>query len=236
MLAMVFAYVLRYNLKIMHTSLKTFCLLTITFFSWPSTSFAQGTILEDFSSYAVGQLQPSSRWRSRNGIASEVYSIQKEENNQYLQAYDTGQSVQLFRKKGWDIHKYPILSWKWRAHIFPEKANELSGNNDSVAGIYVVFPKKWFMPKSIKYVWSSSVKEETVIRRHENFPIIVIRKGKEPIGQWVTEKRDVMKDYKMLFDSKPDDPVAFGFLTDANSVKTLRKAKGDYDDIKVMKK
>lgn len=232
---MVFAYVLRYSLKIMHTLLQTICLLTILFFSVPMASAADSLILEDFSSYSEGKI-PMSRWRARNGIPSEVYSIVDTGENKYMQAYDTGQSIQMFRKKGWDIDKYPYISWKWRVHTFPEKANELNGYNDSAGGVYVVFPKKWFVPKSIKYVWSTSVKEETVIRRHENFPIIVIRKGEEPLNQWVTEKRNVYKDYKKLFGSSPDDPVAFGFLTDANSVKTVKEAKADYDDIRVFKK
>lgn len=187
--------------------------------------------LEDFSSYKTGKL-PEDGWKTRNGEASKVYSVDIENNNAYLKARDTGYSIQLFRAEGWQLSDDHMFSWKWRAVKFPTGSNELKGKNDSVASVYVVFPKRWFVPESIKYVWSEKLPVGTIIRRHDHFPAIVIRSGTEESGKWLTEERNVYEDYQLLFDKRlPSSPVAFGVLTDSNDTKS--EASADYDQFVV---
>lgn len=189
------------------------------------------TTLEDFSSYKSGPL-PEDGWKTRNGEASSVYSVIIENNNSYLNAHDRGFSVQLFRAKGWKLSEDHMMSWKWRAIKFPVNSNELKGLNDSVAAVYVVFPKRWFVPETIKYIWSEKLPVGTLIRRKDNFPALVIRSGTEDAGKWITEERNVYEDYKKLFDQRsPSSPVAFGVLTDSNDTKS--EAIADYDNFVV---
>jgi hypothetical protein len=191
--------------------------------------------MEDFEGFRVGET-PKSSWKSRGGRPEEVYAIAKEASgNKYLKAVDHGQSVQFFRKGGWDIKEYPFLSWKWRGHVFPLGSDERSGKtNDSVAAVYVLFPTRFFIPEAIKYIWSLEVKEGNKIARNERFPMIVTQSGNLPKGEWVLEVRNVKEDYERHFGRKAPDPVAIGFLTDANAMKS--NAAGDYDDFIVWKK
>ncbi len=73
----------------------------------------------------------------------------------------------------------------------------------------------------------------TIIRRNERFPTIVIRSGLDNQGKWITEQRDIYKDFQTLFGRTASNVVAFGVLTDSNA--TQSEAAADYDDFKASK-
>jgi hypothetical protein len=214
---------------------KSFIIFSTIFLTMPlcvSKAFADKVVLEDFSSYQVGKVG-GDNWKSREDNPDNVYSIQMEKNDKYLQAHSKKDSSQLFRKRGWDIDQNPVLSWKWRANEFPKDAEENVGLNDSVAGVYVVFPNRWFQPETIKYIWSEKLPVGKEIKRNKRYPLLVIRSGSADKGKWVTEERNVMEDYKMLFGRSASSPIAFGFLTDSNDTKS--ESRADYDDFVVLK-
>ncbi|MEZ4845896.1 MAG: DUF3047 domain-containing protein [Bdellovibrionota bacterium] len=192
---------------------------------------AGAEMLEDFSSFS-GSKFSDSYWKSRNGNPSTIYSFVKEGDNTFLEARTVSNSVQLFRKKGWNIKENPILSWKWRIREFPYSDTKHVVKNDNAVGIYVVFPARWFMPETIKYIWNSDLQKDRLLRKKDNFPAIVIRAGKDKQGEWVTEERNVYEDYKKLFGRNPPNPVAFGFLSDSDDSKS--KSIGDYDSFEVL--
>jgi len=204
-------------------------------------------MLEDFEASNQGEVPK--KWYSRKGKPQEVYHVEKEKSgNQFLRAVDHGKSIQLFRKKiKWDTLKMPHILWKWRIQKFPAGANELDKTaNDSAAGIYVIFRKSLWSYQSIKYVWSQNVPVGTVIRHKKKYPIIVVRSQQDCslkskcLGQWVEERRNVVKDYQNLFgQNPPSKPYAIGLLTDANSgpknSTSNYSAQADYDDIRIAK-
>ncbi len=199
-----------------------------------SAAHAEELVLENFQTYSTNTV-PDRGWKTREGDANGIYRFAQEGENKYLEAKSNGQSVQLFRDKDWDIKKYPILHWKWRVHQFPAGANEAKDDkNDSAAGVYVIFPRNWFIPEAIKYVWSEVVPKETIFRRRKQFATIVIRTGRAEINEWQSEERNVREDYEKIFGRSVPRPVAFGFLTDGND--THSKATADYDDISVRSK
>lgn len=194
---------------------------------------AHTEILENFSKFS-GNKFSDDHWKSRNGDPSKVYRFMEEDKNTFMRGHDQRYSVQLFRKKGWKLKDNPVLSWKWRVIEFPKNKNIEKIKNDNAVAIYVVFPARWFVPETIKYVWSEVLPVGTVIRKKESFPAIVIRSGADDQGKWVTEERNVLEDFEMLFGRRPSDPVAFGFLTDSNN--TGGVAIGDYDEFVVQAK
>ena len=151
------------------------------------------------------------------------------------------------RKKYWDLKIHPFLSWKWRVTELPEGANEeAGGKNDSPAAIYVVFPRKqipfisWkYQPINvIKYVWSSTLPVGKIVKKQKDKldttiyegRFVVLRSGKDDMGKWISEKRNVLDDYKKLFGAYPKyNPILVAILTDSNDTKS--RAAADYDDI-----
>ena len=213
-------------------------------------------IIENFESDPVNQLPQS--WYDRDGnkklinhtdefTKNYLYRVESKNGNKYLRYQGTSAKHISFplinegRDNIYDINIYetPILSWKVRAHSLPENANENSSDrNDSVASIYVVFDmgrialfKK--VPKSIRYTWSTTLDEgETGSKLFGNQQIIVVKSGREDMGQWVTFNRNLVEDYRRMFgDDPPKTPIAILILSDGDSTGSFVKA--DFDDIKL---
>jgi hypothetical protein len=190
------------------------------------------TILTEFTSIPVGSV-PQKGWETRGGKADGIYRIESEGDARFLRAVDKGQSVQIFRDVDWPIRKEPVLTWRWRVHEFPAGSDERQGEtNDSAAALYVVFPRVWFIPEVIKYVWSRVVPKDTVLRRSSRFSLVVVRSGETPLDTWVEESRNVAEDFEKFFGRKAPEPLAIGFLTDANAVK--KSASADYGELRAV--
>ncbi|NGP76778.1 DUF3047 domain-containing protein [Balneolaceae bacterium YR4-1] len=211
-------------------------------------------LLEDFQEDSVGQFPIG--WYDRNGnktlknhdpkvVEDYNYRILSEDSNKFLRYEGTSAkhiNYPLINKKkeniyGIDIYKTPILSWKVRAYSLPNNGNEDSSDrNDVVASVYVVFDfgrvalfKK--VPKSIRYTWSTTLKEGTrTSKLFGNQQIVVVESGSENTGKWIKFERNIVEDYRRLFgDDPPRTPLAILILSDGDSTGSFVKA--DYDDI-----
>lgn len=210
-------------------------LLVFAFFLSGATLTRSDIFRENFTDDPVGKFpKPFKTYPFQRGDAIQCYWVAEENGARFLRAEDNdGLSVQIFRELNWDLKKTPSFSWKWRARTLPKGAGEAeSGTNDSACGIYVVFGR--YSGRAIKYVWSSSLKPGTVINKGNDGKlfIVVLQSGPEKLGQWITEKVDVVADYKRLFGKDPDkNPSGFGLLTDGNATHT--PAACDYGDFVV---
>lgn len=195
-------------------------------------------VIDDFDDLDLEEFPKSWKaWRGDDELAREIYTIKEEEENRYLQAIDDGSSI-IIRKRlrMWDANEYPILSWRWRARILPEAGDESVGSkNDSSVAVYVVLDQNFIgVPKTLKYVWSTTLPVGTYHRRDGigRPHVIVLESGKEKLGQWVEESVDVYTDYVRIFgDNPPQKAVGIGVLTDGNATGT--DSQGDYDDFVV---
>ena len=115
-------------------------------------------------------------------------------------------SVSIYREVRLDLKKFPVLSWKWKVTKLPEGADARNvESDDQAAGVYVVFPRFPIFINSqfIGYVWETSVPEGTILRSRKNPMVhyIVVRSGIDNLGKWITERRNVMDDYRRVFGS-----------------------------------
>lgn len=208
-------------------------------------------IVEDFERYTTN---PFDNWLLRNATkekARQIYSIQSENNNKFLQAHAVRSSIQIIKKVKWKLKIHPVLTWRWRITELPDHANEEArGKNDSAAAIYVVFQRKkipfvsWrYQPINvIKYVWSTTLPKGKVVNKKKvklgstiyEGRFLVLESGKKHKGDWITESQNVLNDYKRLFGKLPKyDPILIAILTDSNDTKST--ATADYDDIVICK-
>ncbi|MBI4212255.1 MAG: DUF3047 domain-containing protein [Deltaproteobacteria bacterium] len=192
--------------------------------------------VDDFQNrnYKLGKMPLSWRtWPFQRSKALKVYKVTEESGERFLRAYDDNDySIIIFNHFEWDIKKYPILSWRWRATTLPQGAFENNDElNDSACGVSVGIGR--LDGKALKYVWSSSLPVGTIVTRREgSLKIKVLDQGTAKVGQWQSHTIDVVKDYKELFgEDLGRDPTGVGILTDANATHT--KAGCDYDDFVV---
>lgn len=203
-------------------------IVTLTLFI-PFSGFAETKWIDGFSSSKVGDFPKG--WRTRpgeGGKARQTYKVQEEGGNKYLEAKDpSGISAQIFKMAHWDIDKYPVLTWKWRAKKLPKGANEtVPSKNDSACGIYISFGMS--RGKALKYVWSSTAPKDTFYKKNDNMYIIVKRTGNS--SKWVTEKTNIVEDAKKAWGKVPDRVLSgIAILTDSDATKS--SAACDYDNI-----
>ena len=113
-------------------------------------------------------------------------------------------SVSIYREVKLDLEKFPVLSWKWKVTKLPEGADARKLDaDDQAAGVYVVFPRfpSFINSQFIGYVWETSVPEGTILRSRKNPMVhyIVVRSGVDDLDKWITERRNVMEDYRRVF-------------------------------------
>jgi hypothetical protein len=180
---------------------------------------------------AFGFLQPPT-WIPEIGIklGSKVNTVQMEGDKRFIRADAKGTRGQIGYETRWALREFPLLQWQWQAVLFPTGSDEREkSRNDSILGLYVIFGH-WPFIKAIKYIWSDTLPVGS------SFPspyssttrIVVIRSGRSQQGTWVSEKRDVLADYLLIYGEGVRNPVAsgIGILTDADE--TNSHSIGDY--------
>src|SRR5262249_5487855 len=130
---------------IRHSALKTRLLgiLIATLGAWTSPASAEDCkVLEDFSSSAPNEFPKD--WTPRDKSGSAVYTVRKEDSRAFVRAHAEGpkakgNGIEADRPVIWDIEKYPVLRWRWRARVFPTGADEHKGRENGAFGISVGF-------------------------------------------------------------------------------------------------
>ncbi len=175
-------------------------------------------------------------WESKQmGEARGIYKVVLEEGNAILCAHCTSKAVSIGKKIEIDLRKYPILKWRWKVVKSPTGADERhKKTGDSAAAIYVVFPNgmKVWSPKAIKYVWSSSSMPQnstTVSPYASNTKIVVLENRETPLGVWIEEEVNVLKDYTRFFGEKIVSAKMIGIMSDSDN--TNSEVHACYDDI-----
>ena len=189
--------------------------------------------VEDFSAFEEGSFPEG--WKSRGGEGSDVYRV-RSDHELYLEANAKESAVTIAKKFEYDLTEYPYLSWQWRVTELPKGGDErYKKTGDSAAAIYVIFEGR-FRPKSIKYVWSSSLPRGTTTESPYNSKtkIVVMQNQSSPIDEWVSERVNVYGDYQRLFGEETESVQAIGLMSDSDN--TQSTAVAHYKAIMISRK
>ena len=200
-------------------------------------------MIEDFSHEETGRFPTGFRtYPFQRGKAMMVYSVQEEREgegrNRYLNATVQGENqetaVQIFKRFYWDLSRWPILSWRWRAKALPGPPPGTKERlDDNACGLYVVFGG--YGGKALKFIWSTDLPAGKVVEDTPGqFIIIVASAGAKELGHWQKRSFNIMDEYRRAFGSVPHKaPVGIGILTDGDQTHT--PAICDYDDFEIKK-
>ena len=186
-------------------------------------------------------------WQGRTSKAKNFYRIKAHksatgENKRYLEANAINSDELIAKTQKVDLVKYPYLNWRWRVRLLPPGGNEsLKPVCDSAASLYVIVRAKTTMgiptPESITYTWSSTLRPGTITKSpYSVWPsrcdIIVLRSGSRQKNKWITEKRNVLADYKKFYKKvNPRTAVIDGVAIMSDSDNTKSQSWADYDEI-----
>ncbi len=135
----------------------------------------------------------------------------------------------LIREVEIDASKCPVIEWSWRVEEIQEDADiRHKAKEDVAASIFLIFGDPDFVGKiipvpTLRYVWTN---ERTPVDSFVRNPYIdtvhsvALRSGDSQIGEWVTERRNVLSDFKKAFGHVPGEPIqAFAVFTDNDQTK-----------------
>jgi len=183
-------------------------------------------VVVDFDGTTLGEFPGD--WKPREERARAIYRVLEEGGVRFVRATAEGTGVQMGKELAWDLATHPVLAWKWRPRVFPTEADEREGaRNDSVLGVYAVFPHSPMSVKTVKYVWSLAAPVGATASTSAGLTrMIVLRSGPPTDAGWGEETVNVARDYQRLFGEAPPRPRGIGVLTDADQTKS--RAVGDY--------
>lgn len=177
-------------------------------------------MIGDFSSGSLDQ------WEAREFKGQTSYQLVDLAGTSVLKAESTGSASGLFREQRIDLHKTPVMSWRWHIKNRLGNINEQTKSGDDYAArVYVVVSggMSFWETKAINYVWSSTSPTGKVWPNayadtgvNGKMMMIALRSSNDQTGTWYTEKRNILADLKHQFgeDIRYIDAVAV--MTDSD--------------------
>jgi hypothetical protein len=148
----------------------------------------------------------------------------------------------------------PILSWRWKTDaLVPGADNRDKKREDAPLRVIVAFDgdqsalpeaeqqrfkraKKLFgrdLPYAVlMYILSEQVPVESVIpsAHTSQVKMLVVASGEGGLGSWQSIRRNIAKDYRLVYGAEPGRMLGVAVMTDTDNTGT--KAVGWYDDIR----
>ena len=137
-----------------------------------------------------------------------------------------------------DLTQTPKLSWRWRVEkIFEQLREREKSGDDFPVRLYVVRDGGWALwrTRSLVYVWSNGESgvhdwpDAYTAQAH----VIALRAGKQGLGQWQQEQRDIRADFKTYFGEDVDHVDAVALMSDCDD--SGRSSRSLFGDIKLLR-
>ncbi|WP_430232099.1 DUF3047 domain-containing protein [Nitrosomonas communis] len=175
-----------------------------------------------------------SGWQSKVFAGKMRYALKNNDGKIVLHADSKAAASGLYREINIDLGKTPVLNWSWKVdNILGGNDERTRAGDDYPVRIYVVFSGglAFWRTRAINYVWSNRqpVGSSWLNAFTSNARMIAVESGSERVGQWVSERRDVRDDYRLLFGEEPDQVNAVAIMTDTDN--TGGAATAWYGDI-----
>ena len=144
-----------------------------------------------------------------------------------IRAESLGSRSALFKDVEEKGKNYPVLSWKWKISNVVRSAIETrKDRHDAAARVIVVFGReKGFelfgrepAGLRIQYIWASHLPKGRIFDHpgEKDCKIFAVESGEGKAGQWVSERRNIHRDFREAFHTDPPGVTAIGIETDTD--------------------
>ena len=144
-------------------------------------------------------------WEERSFVGNTRYSFYQQDGVEIIKGETAGAASVLYRQHNVDLTKRSVFRWRWKIQkTFGNDINEQSQQGDDYPARLYVVVKTGLLPwqtLAVNYVWSSSgeVGDTWPSAYTEKSQMIAIQAGEANVGQWHSEQRNVVADFKRLF-------------------------------------
>ncbi len=186
---------------------------------------ADVVIVEDWTKPPLGATGIPDGWTSGQswGLPKYDFTIMENSSHRVLHLRSEGDSSMISKdvKGKIDLKATPILEWRWKAVTLPAGGDSRSKHtDDQAAQLYVVWPRfpQEFRSRIIGYIWDTRAPAGLVVKSEKTSTVtyIVVRSGPAELGKWLTERRNVVADYRKIYREAPDNPGGISIAIDSD--------------------
>lgn len=172
-------------------------------------------------------------WEAKSFKGTTEYRIIKENGRSVLKARAKGAASGISKKLTFDSRTYRYLRWSWKVADTIAAGNERTKQGDDYAArVYVVFPGRFFWQmRALNYIWANKLPKGEFVPNAftANAMLLAVQSGPARAGQWVSEQRDILADYRRMFGEEPPLAGAVAIMTDTDN--TGAEASAWYGEI-----
>ena len=193
-----------------------------------SSPEASITVVEDWAGQPVGVTQVPggwSRYATLGGRPQYDFTVVEDDGRRVLRLRSHDDHSTIVKEVAVDVHDTPVLEWSWKAIALPAGGDLRKRETSDLTGhVLVIWPRFPALMRSrlIGYVWDASAPVGTVetSRKTDRIVFFVLRSGSTEMHRWVTERRNVLDDYRTAFGEEPDNPRALALSIDSNDTRS----------------
>ena len=154
------------------------------------------------------------------------YQMIKMDNTAVIRADSRAAASGLVKKIRIDLDKYPFINWRWRignrlAGVYDERTKT---GDDYAARIYIIASggiAVW-NTRALNYVWAKHAEKEAVWHNAyagKRAVMTAVRSVEDPVSVWLTEKRNIKKDFETHFKKNIRYIDAVALMSDTDNTK-----------------
>jgi hypothetical protein len=189
---------------------------------------ADRVVVEDWRSYPLGTRGIPGDWKEQNW-GKPAYDLEiVSDNGQpvlHLRSKSDSSTISRDLKASVDLNETPILEWRWKVITLPTGGNACQkSTDDEAAQVYVAWlrPPEAVRSRIIGYVWDSTAPAGTICTSQKTPTVtyVVVRSGSDELGKWITERRNVVEDFRRIYGEAPDKPSALSLAIDSDDTRS----------------
>jgi len=169
--------------------------------SLAGVAWGQNTVLIDFS---TAQETVPQGWELAVKTGEPKLQLVQDGGKQALQMRSEQASFSLQRKVHIALQGSPFLVWQWKATELPKGGDfRRPDADDQAAQLIVAFSSRHFL----SYIWDSTAPKGLMAAAPapplKKIFAIVMQSGFQGLGAWITERRNLIDDYRRTFGEAP---------------------------------
>jgi Protein of unknown function (DUF3047) len=202
-------------------------------------AWAADVVIDDWKSQKLGAHGIPDGWLGGQtwGLPQHDMTIEENEGHRVLHLKSKIESSTIRRdiRGRVNLKETPILEWSWKAITLPKNGDcRKKGTDDQAAQLYIVWPR---FPEAVRsqiigYIWDSTAPAGSIVKSEKTSTVtyVVVRSGAADLGKWITERRNVVDDYKTIYGAQPDNPGYISIAIDSDD--TVSSAESVFGSIR----
>ena len=193
---------------------------------------AERVVVEDWRSYRLGTRGIPGDWKGQTwGRPAYDLEIVADDGQPVLRLKSEGDNSTISRdlRVSVNLDQTPILEWSWKVVTLPAGGNACQkSTDDQAAQVYVAWLRS---PESVRsriigYVWDSTAPVGTICKSQKTTTVtyVVLRSGSRELGKWITERRNVVEDFRRIYGEAPDNPTVLSLSIDSDDTRSSADA------------